>query len=130
MVHVTVGTANAAQGIVNASRARVPLLFLAGRNPITEEGLPGSRKGFSHFGQEALGRGGLGPAGAPPRARVPRILPREVLSQPLGEITITSPARRMVPSRLYPDPAAIDEAARILASARFPLILTTSAGRA
>ena len=36
MVHVIVGTANALGGIINASRARVPMLFFAGRTPVTE----------------------------------------------------------------------------------------------
>jgi acetolactate synthase-1/2/3 large subunit len=154
MVHVTVGTANAAQGVLNASRSRVPLLFLAGRNPITEEGLPGSRNVFIHWPQEAFDQGGmlreylkweyelknaiqleavvdraLEQALTPPQGVSYLMLPREVLAQPLSEITVTSPARRAVPSRFSPDPAAIEEAARILASSKFPLVLTTSMGR-
>jgi len=35
MVHVIVGAANALAGIINASRVGVPMLFTAGRNPIT-----------------------------------------------------------------------------------------------
>ena len=154
MVHTTVGTANAAAGIINASRARVPLLFLAGRNPITEEGLPGSRNIFIHWAQEAFDQGGmlreyvkweyelrnaiqleavvdraLEQALTAPQGPVHLMLPREVLAQPLGEIAVTSPVRRKVPAHLYPDPAAIEEAARILVKASFPLILTTSVGR-
>src|SRR3990172_735028 len=154
MVHVTVGTANAAQGVLNASRSRVPLLFLAGRNPITEEGLPGSRNVFIHWAQEAFDQGGmlreyvkweyelrnagqleavvdraLEQALAPPQGVASLMLRREVLAQPLTEITVTSPARRAAPGRLHPEPAAIEEAARLLASAKFPLVLTTSMGR-
>ena len=33
MVHVTVGTANALNGIINAARDQVPILFSAGRTP-------------------------------------------------------------------------------------------------
>ena len=33
MVHVSVGTANALMGLMNASRAQVPMLFTAGRTP-------------------------------------------------------------------------------------------------
>src|SRR5207253_2824099 len=42
MVHVIVGTANALGGVINAARGGVPMLFTAGRNPITEAGRPGS----------------------------------------------------------------------------------------
>ena len=42
MVHVSVGTANAVCGIYNAARVNVPILFTAGRSPLTEGGLPGA----------------------------------------------------------------------------------------
>ena len=35
MVHTTPGTANAVSGIISASRANIPMLFTAGRTPIT-----------------------------------------------------------------------------------------------
>ena len=38
MVHVSVGTANAVLGLMNASRDNIPLLFTAGRTPWFEEG--------------------------------------------------------------------------------------------
>ena len=38
MVHVTVGTANAICGIMNASRDNSPILLGAGRTPLTETG--------------------------------------------------------------------------------------------
>src|SRR5207253_4208281 len=44
-------------------------------------------------------------------------------------MTITSPSRRKVASERYPDPARIDEAARLLAAAEFPLVLTAASGR-
>ena len=44
MVHVGVGTANSLNGLINASRQNVPILFTAGRTPITESGaLPAAR---------------------------------------------------------------------------------------
>ena len=43
MVHVIVGAANALVGIINAARCHVPMLFTAGRNPLTEFGMRGSR---------------------------------------------------------------------------------------
>src|SRR5439155_1287914 len=36
MVHVFVGAGNAVGGIINAARSNVPILFSAGRNPLTE----------------------------------------------------------------------------------------------
>ena len=42
MVHVNVGTGNAINGIINAARDNVPILFTAGRTPLTEAGLPGA----------------------------------------------------------------------------------------
>jgi acetolactate synthase I/II/III large subunit len=54
MVHVNVGTANASTAIITASRANVPILMTAGRTPITEEGLPGSRDLHIHWAQESF----------------------------------------------------------------------------
>ena len=45
MVHVTVGTANAICGIMNASRDNAPILLGAGRTPITEAWWPASVMG-------------------------------------------------------------------------------------
>ena len=36
MVHVTVGTANALMGLMNACRGNIPMLLTAGRTPMTE----------------------------------------------------------------------------------------------
>src|SRR6266540_3104674 len=36
MVHVTVGTANAMVGVINAARDNIPVLLAAGRTPLTE----------------------------------------------------------------------------------------------
>ena len=43
MVHVTVGTANALNGIINAARDNIPVLLAAGRTPLTETGSIASR---------------------------------------------------------------------------------------
>src|SRR5919204_1951110 len=111
MVHVIVGTANAASAIMNASRANVPMLFSAGRTPLTEEGLKGARNIHIHWAQESFDQGGLVRefvkwdyelrqvvqlesvvdralelAMAEPRGPVYLTLPREVLAQPLGEL--------------------------------------------
>ncbi|MFQ5830487.1 MAG: thiamine pyrophosphate-binding protein, partial [Candidatus Methylomirabilia bacterium] len=57
MVHVIVGTANALAGIIGAARAHVPILFTAGRTPLTEAGLPGARDRHIHWAQEAFDQG-------------------------------------------------------------------------
>src|SRR6185437_7552211 len=38
MVHVTVGTGNTINGLMNAARDNIPLLLAAGRTPLTETG--------------------------------------------------------------------------------------------
>jgi hypothetical protein len=47
MVHVGPGTANAVNGLYNAYRQRIPMLFTAGRTPVLEAGgVRGSRNNF------------------------------------------------------------------------------------
>ena len=48
MVHVNVGTANTVNGAANANRDNAPILLMAGRTPITEFGLHGSRSRNIH----------------------------------------------------------------------------------
>ena len=154
MVHVNVGTSNAATGIITASRANVPILMSAGRTPITEEGLRGARDLHIHGAQESFDQAAMlreyvkwdyelrNPVQlesvvdramelmqAEPRGPVYLSLPREVLAAPVSGMTIASPSRRQVASERYPDPARIDEAARLLAAAELPLVLTSASGR-
>jgi acetolactate synthase-1/2/3 large subunit len=153
MVHVNVGTGNAATAIITASRANVPILMSAGRTPITEEGLPGSRDLHIHWAQESFDQAAmlreyvkwdyelrtpvqleavvdraLELMQAEPRGPVYLTLPREVLAARPGTLTVTSPPRRESRSERFPDPARIDEAARLLARAESPLILVSAAG--
>jgi acetolactate synthase I/II/III large subunit len=153
MVHVNVGTGNASTAIITAARANVPLLMSAGRTPITEEGLPGARDLHIHWAQESFDQAAMlreyvkwdyelrTPAQleavvdrafelmlAEPRGPVYLTLPREVLAARPGTMTITSPARRQSQSEHFPDPERIEEAARILAHAENPMILTSAAG--
>jgi acetolactate synthase-1/2/3 large subunit len=153
MVHVNVGTANASTGMISAARANVPVLMTAGRTPITEEGLPGSRDLHIHWAQESFDQATMlreyvkwdyelrNPVQleavvdrafelmlSEPRGPVYLTLPREVLAAPPGEVTITSPPRRQFRSVRFPDPARIDEAARILARAESPVVLVSAAG--
>jgi acetolactate synthase-1/2/3 large subunit len=154
MVHVTVGTGNASTAIISASRANVPILMSAGRTPVTEEGMPGSRNLHIHWAQESFDQAAMlreyvkwdyelrNPVQlesvvdralelmlAEPAGPVYLTLPREVLAGRTGSLSITSPARRHARAQLFPDPDRIEEAARILARAAAPLILTSAAGR-
>jgi acetolactate synthase-1/2/3 large subunit len=52
MVHVNVGTANGLNGLLNAARGHVPMLFTAGRTPTNEDGLAGHRSLDIHWTQE------------------------------------------------------------------------------
>jgi acetolactate synthase-1/2/3 large subunit len=56
-------------------------------------------------------------------------LPREVLAEPLPGFAFDSPSRRVAASPPAPDRAAIEEAARLLAEAQNPVIITADAGR-
>lgn len=59
-VHVDVGTANAAMGLHNLFRARLPVLLMAGRAPFCSHGeLPGGRDTYVHFIQEPFDQGSL-----------------------------------------------------------------------
>ncbi len=154
MVHVTVGTANALNGIINAARDHVPILFSAGRTPLTEAGLPGSRDIYIHWAQESFDQAGmlreyvkwdyelrnftqleavvdraLEMAMTEPRGPVYLTLPREILGEPHTEFSMTSPARRDRGGRLYPDPKCIEAAAAVLARAERPLIIAGTVGR-
>jgi acetolactate synthase-1/2/3 large subunit len=153
MVHVGIGTANGLGALMTAHRARVPILFSAGRTPITEEGNPASRGVYIHWGQEAYDQAGIvreyvkwdyelrdpshledvvdraiALAMTEPRGPVYLTLPREVLATPLEEMTFKGRARYDLPT-FHPDPEKIEEAADLLTRARFPLIITSSAGR-
>jgi acetolactate synthase-1/2/3 large subunit len=53
MVHVDAGTANAAMGMHNMFRSRLPVMLIAGKAPHTLRGeLPGSRDNYVHFVQD------------------------------------------------------------------------------
>ncbi|HEY4910529.1 MAG TPA: thiamine pyrophosphate-requiring protein, partial [Methylomirabilota bacterium] len=154
MVHVIVGAGNAVGGIINAARANVPMLFSAGRNPITEAGHSGSRDRPIHWAQESFDQAAmvrefvkwdyelrsvshletvvdraLTLAHAEPQGPVYLTLPREVLAERQEAIEYADPARMVKPGALVPAPECVAEAAQILASARNPIIIVKAAGR-
>src|SRR3954466_8026832 len=119
MVHVSVGTANALCGVMNAARENVPILFTAGRSPLTEEGLEGARDTYIHWAQEMFDQAGmlremvksdyelrngaqletvvyppLPIATRPAEGPVYLSLPREVLAEKLPGFSYDAPSRR------------------------------------
>src|SRR5712692_7206041 len=140
MVHVIVGTANGLGGVINAARGGVPMLFTAGRNPITEFGFRGSRERQIHWAQESFDQGAmvrefvkwdyelrnfpqletvvdraLAITQSEPQAPVYLTLPREVLAERHDTFEYSDPSRLVAPGPVVADRAAIDEAARVLA---------------
>ena len=154
MLHVNVGTANAICGLLNAARENIPLLLAAGRTPILEDGPPGARSIYIHWGQEMFDQAGmvrevvkwdyelrrpeqvedvvdraLSIAMTVPRGPVYLTLPREVLAEGAGEFSFDSPSLRGPATPPGPDPAAVEIAGKWLAEAERPVIVTGSFGR-
>jgi acetolactate synthase I/II/III large subunit len=153
MMHVNVGTANAVCGLINASRARIPMLVAAGRTPYTEFGHQASRNTYIHWAQEMYDQAGmvrevvkwdyeltmpdqivpavhraLSLATTEPKGPVYLMLPREVLA---AGVSTTTPQLKAPPSAWSPaaDPTALAKAAEILCKAERPLIITAALGR-
>jgi len=154
MVHVIVGAANALGGIINASRSNVPMLFSAGRNPITESGFRGSRTRSIHWAQESFDQAAmvrefvkwdyelrtfaqletivdraLAITQADPPGPVYLTLPREILAERHEALEYNDPARAPRPASAVAEPEAVAEAARILARAQHPMIVVKALGR-
>src|SRR6266436_618395 len=136
---------------IPATRENVAILLTAGRSPLTETGLLGSRDGYIHWAQEMYDQAGmireivkwdyelrnaeqlttvveraLAIAASEPRGPVYLSLPREVIAAPACEPEQRSPSRIAAASPAAPDAAAIAAAARMLARARYPLIVTAN----
>ncbi len=154
MVHVNVGTANGLCGIMNAARENVPIIFTSGRTPLTEEGAPGARSIYIHWGQEMFDQAGMvremvkwdyelrnarqletivdraiTVAMSEPRGPVYLTLPREVLAEKPDGFHFQSPARRQAAHPPAADPDAIDRCADWIAAAENPLVITASTGQ-
>jgi acetolactate synthase I/II/III large subunit len=157
LVHVDAGTANAAAGMHNLFRARLPVFLMAGRAPFTLRGeLQGSRDNYVHFVQdpydigslvrpyvkweytlasgvvtkEVLRRGHAVMQSDPP-GPVYLTLPREVLAQGWEETAIRAfPEKRYGPVRSGgTDPATARRLAELLLSAANPIAITGYLGR-
>jgi len=154
MVHVIVGTANASGAIINAARAQVPIIFSAGRTPLTEAGFTGSRNVLIHWAQESFDQASLvrefvkwdyelrnfaqletvvdralAIATSAPGGPVYLTLPREVLAESHSELTINTVPRQQAHRVTVPDSAQVKEIAKLIAQATNLLIITSGVGQ-
>jgi acetolactate synthase-1/2/3 large subunit len=153
MVHTNVGTANTLNCMADAYRDNVPILLMAGRTPVTEQGVLGSRNSPVHWGQEMFDQAGMlrefvkwdYEMKLPTQAEevVSRSL-EVMMSAPRGSAYLTLPRealgagvpasnRPMVPrshpTMPYPHPDAIKTLAGMIAASQNPLIITSASGR-
>lgn len=147
MVHVNVGLANTAMGVINAASDDVPVIVMSGRTPITERGHPGSRMTPIQYGQEMADQSSLvagsvkwhyemrypeqggmlatraaAVARTAPAGPVYLSLPREPLSEALPD-GAESPSLQVSATPPHPDPEAIAALAGWIAEAEAPLII-------
>ena len=153
MVHTIAGTANATGGLINAARQRIPMLFSAGRTPLTEKGLKGSRNGGIHWAQESFDQGSMVREWVKwdyelrPDADLEGVVDRAMaisMTEPQGPVYLTLPREvlaheiesfeygqqpRMMPNAYSPSTEAVRAAARILAQAKHPIAVVGALGR-
>ncbi|WP_378943735.1 thiamine pyrophosphate-requiring protein [Paracoccus sp. R86501] len=146
MAHTNVGLANCAIGAINAAVEHVPVLLFSGRTPTTEQGRLGARTVPIGWGQEMRDQTALvreaskwdyelrfpeqvtevadrawAIANSTPRGPVYVSLPREVLCETAPADGLDIPLL-MQPAISHASTDQIDQAARILANARNPVI--------
>lgn len=157
LVHVDAGTANAAMGLHNLCRTRVPVLLIAGRAPMsTFDSATGGRDTYVHFIQEPFDQASvvrpyvkweynlawpsmahevISRAGAvmqsDPTGPVYLTLPREVLAAPVDAQSIGAYGQQNhLPVKAQgADTAAIEQIAAKLMAAENPMLVTAYAGR-
>lgn len=153
MLHTNVGTANAINMLIDASRDRVPMLLTSGRTPFTETGADGSRSAHIHWAQEMYDQAGmlremvkwdyemkrgdqaglvvdraLELATSSPQGPVYLSLPREVLGETI-EAAPSNRGQRARPRAPVPAQDDIEQLAGWIAEAKNPLIITGMLGR-
>ncbi|HEX5166803.1 MAG TPA: thiamine pyrophosphate-requiring protein, partial [Thermomicrobiales bacterium] len=155
LVHVDVGTQNLGSMLHNAQRGRAAVVIVAGRAPYTTDAEQrGSRSSYIHWLQEQRDQHGIvrnytkwdyelrradqvgevvsrafQVAASDPPGPVYMTLPRELLMETVGEVSIHQPGR-FPPARLGAgDPDALREVARRLVASERPLVLTGNSGR-
>lgn len=150
MAHVNVGLANSIMGLTNAHSDDVPIVMMAGRTPLTEDGRIGARTSPVQYGQEQFDQTGMVRdivkwnyelrygdqigqlvdravtiARSAPQGAVYLGLPREPLCEEIDRSSVPSSPRQVAASPPVPDPAALTEAARLLENARRPLVIAS-----
>jgi len=154
MLHTNVGTANAINMLIDASRDRVPILLTSGRTPFTEAGASGARNAHIHWAQEMFDQAGmlrevvkwdyemkrgdqaatvldraLEMAMTSPKGPVYLSLPREVLGEEMHRSPDSNWDRRARPRDPVPAPADIEQLADWIAAAKAPVVITGSLGQ-
>jgi acetolactate synthase I/II/III large subunit len=157
LVHVDAGTANAAMGMHNLFRSRLPVMLMAGTAPFTSYGeLTGSRDTSVHFIQQPYDQASLVrpyvkweytlPSGitaketlsrahaimeSEPKGPVYLMLPRETLTQDWDDSAVRSyPLEKFGPSAASgADPELVQRLATKLLAAKSPLLVTAYGGR-
>ena len=156
MVHVDAGTANAAMGMHNLFRGRIPVMLVAGKAPYTLRGeLPGSRDNYVHFVQDPFDIGSLvrpyvkWEYSLPTSRIAPEVLRRAhsvMHSDPPGPVYLTLPREVLAENVAGPvqafsaqrygsvaagglDPERADELVQRLMQAQAPVVLTSYLGR-
>jgi len=157
LVHVDAGTANAAMGLHNLCRTRIPVLLIAGRAPMTTfDDVTGGRDTYVHFIQEpfdqasvvrpyvkweynlawpAMAHEVVSRAGAvmqsDPTGPVYLTLPREVLAAPVDAASVGAYGHQNhLPVRAQgADPSAVRAIAEQLMRSDNPMLVTAYAGR-
>jgi len=154
MAHVNVGTANMGLGIINANRSHIPMLVMAGKSPWYEQSVDGCRTNFVQWGQDTFDqaayfreftkwdyelKGGtnletvvdraIAISKSDPAGPVYLILPKEALCEKIDSLTYADTPRQTANAASQPVPEAITAAAKAIASAKKPLIVTAELGR-
>ena len=157
LVHVDAGTANAAMGLHNLCRTRIPVLLIAGRAPMsTFDGVTGGRDTYVHFIQEPFDQASVvrpyvkweynlawpsmahevvSRAGAvmqsDPTGPVYLTLPREVLAAPVDAASVGAYGHQNhLPVKAQgADASAVRAIAEQLMRSDNPMLVTAYAGR-
>ena len=157
LVHVDAGTANAAMGLHNLCRTRIPVLLIAGRAPMsTFDGVTGGRDTYVHFIQEPFDQASVvrpyvkweynlawpsmahevvSRAGAvmqsDPTGPVYLTLPREVLAAPVDAASVGAYGHQNhLPVKAQgADTSAVRAIAEQLMRSDNPMLVTAYAGR-
>lgn len=154
MFHVNVGTANAACGIINAAKERVPVFIAAGRTPYLESGKLGARDNRTNWGQEMFDQNAMirevvkweyelhepvqvetvmqrafSLADSGIKGPVYLSLPREVLSEDMANTLAPEGIKApIISSTAQPDISAVKQLAEELIKAELPVISSLACG--